>query len=84
MNSMTSTRAGGLYDFRGSIVILTIPSYLTSAGKDTVPADGVYQLSNDLIRRAGFAGYKVKIYGYGRHLQDEELTARIISYRMMT
>ena len=34
--------------------------------KIRVPADGIYQLSNDLIRRACFTNIdKVKVYGYG-------------------
>ena len=50
--------------------------------KIRVPANGVYQLTNDLIRRAGFSNIdKVKIYGYGGHLQKEVLTANdIISH----
>ena len=47
-----------------------------------MPANGVYQLTNDLIRRAGFSNIdKVKIYGYGGNLQKEVLTANdIISH----
>lgn len=42
--------------------------------KIRVPSDGVYQLTNDLIRRAGFSNPdRVKIYGYGGHLQNEKL-----------
>jgi len=50
--------------------------------KIRVPANGVYQLTNDIIRRAGFSNIdKVKIYGYGGHLQKEVLTANdIISH----
>ena len=43
--------------------------------KIRVPANGVYQLTNELIRRAGFSNIdNVKIYGYGGNLQNEILT----------
>ena len=43
--------------------------------KIRVPANGVYQLTKELIRRAGFSNIdKVKIYGYGGNLQNEILT----------
>ena len=50
--------------------------------KIRVPATGVYQLSEALIRKAGFTDLsKVKIYGYGGHLQNEKLTeADLIAY----
>lgn len=42
--------------------------------KIRVPATGVYQITDDLIRRAGFTDpSKVKIYGYGGNLQNETL-----------
>ena len=42
--------------------------------KIRVPASGIYQLSSDLVRRAGFSDInRVKIYGYGGNLQDEVL-----------
>lgn len=44
--------------------------------KIRVPATGVYQLTEDLVRQAGFSNInKVKIYGYGGALQPEKLTA---------
>ena len=44
--------------------------------KIQVPQDGVYQLTDDLIRQAGFTNMsRVKIYGYGGHLQNEKLVA---------
>lgn len=47
--------------------------------KIRVPSSGIYQLSNELIRRAGFANPdKVKIYGYGGNLQPEVLTSDYI------
>ena len=43
--------------------------------KIRVPSSGIYQLTNDLILRAGFTDIsKVKIYGYGGALQPEMLT----------
>ena len=43
--------------------------------KIRIPSTGIYQLTNDLIRRAGFTDLsKVKIYGYGGALQPETLT----------
>lgn len=39
-----------------------------------VPEDGVYQLTAALIQRAGFSNLnRVKVYGYGGHLQNEQL-----------
>ena len=44
--------------------------------KIRVGASGVYRLSENLIRKAGFSDLsKVKIYGYGGALQNEKLTA---------
>ena len=41
-----------------------------------IPKTGIYQLTDDLIRSAGFSNLsKVKIYGYGGGLQPEKLTA---------
>ena len=42
--------------------------------KIRVPASGVYELTDALIRQAGFSDKsKVRIYGYGGHLQNEIL-----------
>ena len=42
--------------------------------KISVPATGVYQLTDDLIRKAGFTDLtKVHVYGYGGNLQPEKL-----------
>jgi hypothetical protein len=42
--------------------------------KIRVPETGVYQLTSELIRRAGFSDLnKVKVYGYGGNLQNETL-----------
>ena len=44
--------------------------------KIRVPETGIYQLTNDLIKKAGFNDInKVKIYGYGGARQPEQLTA---------
>ena len=44
--------------------------------KISVPATGVYQLTSELVKKAGFTDInKVKIYGYGGALQPEQLTA---------
>ena len=46
-----------------------------SWAKISVPATGIYQLTSDLIRQAGFTDInKVKVYGYGGALQPERLT----------
>lgn len=43
--------------------------------KIRVSNDGVYQLTDALIRKAGFTDLsKVKVYGYGGHMQNETLT----------
>ena len=44
--------------------------------KIRVPATGIYQLTDAVIRKAGFTDLsKVKIYGYGGAMQPEKLTA---------
>lgn len=44
--------------------------------KIRVPSTGIYNLTADVIRRAGFSNPdKVRIYGYGGNLQPEILTA---------
>ena len=80
MRSMMTTRTGGLTALGASNRYANHSVLSTGKwAKIRVPADGVYQLSNDLIRRAGFTNIdKVKVYGYGGHLQDEELTADYI------
>lgn len=48
--------------------------------KIRVPSSGVYQLTDALIRKAGFTDLsRVKIYGYGGNLQNETLTASDLS-----
>ena len=44
--------------------------------KISVPETGIYQITADLVRKAGFSDMsKVKVYGYGGALQPEVLTA---------
>jgi hypothetical protein len=48
--------------------------------KISVPSTGIYQLSGDLIRKAGFSDInKVKIYGYGGGMQPEKLMAAYLA-----
>ena len=50
--------------------------------KIRVPATGVYQLTDELLRKAGFSDpQKVSLFGYGGALQPEKLTA---DYLMQT
>jgi len=47
--------------------------------KIRVPATGIYQLTDALIRKAGFSDLsKVKVYGYGGAMQPEALTAEYL------
>ena len=44
--------------------------------KISVPSTGIYQLSSELIKKAGFSDIsKVKVYGYGGAMQPEKLMA---------
>lgn len=46
-----------------------------SWAKIRVPETGVYELTETLIKKAGFSDLsKIKVYGYGGNLQDETLT----------
>ena len=48
--------------------------------KIRVPTTGIYQLTSDLVKKAGFKDInKVKIYGYGGARQPEQLTASYLS-----
>ena len=48
--------------------------------KICIPQTGIYQLSSDVVKRAGFSDInKVKLYGYGGALQPEQLTADYLS-----
>ncbi len=57
---------------------LALHSVLASGSwaKISIPETGVYQLTEALVRQAGFSNInKVKVYGYGGALQPEVLTA---------
>ena len=44
--------------------------------KVRVPETGIYQLTDQMLRQAGFTDpERVKVYGYGGALQPEKLTA---------
>ena len=44
--------------------------------KIRVPSSGIYQLTDAVVRKAGFSNLaKVKVYGYGGNLQNEVLNA---------
>ena len=48
--------------------------------KIRIPATGIYQLTTDLVKKAGFTDInKVKIYGYGGARQPEQLTASYLA-----
>ena len=48
--------------------------------KIAVPSTGIYQVTTDLIKKAGFSDInKVKIYGYGGGMQPETLTATYLA-----
>ena len=48
--------------------------------KIRIPSTGIYQLTSDLVRKAGFTDInKVKIYGYGGALQPEKLTGTYLA-----
>jgi len=53
-------------------------SVLSGGGwaKIRVPATGVYEITDALIRKAGFSSLnRIRVYGYGGHRQPETLTA---------
>ncbi len=48
--------------------------------KISVPATGIYQLTSDVVKKAGFTDInKVKIYGYGGALQPEKVSAAYLT-----
>ena len=70
-----TTRVNGAAD-GGAALRYAANSVLATGrwAKIRVPSDGVYQLTESLARQAGFSSLsKVKIYGYGGHLQNEKL-----------
>ena len=71
MASTTSTTRGASSDRYADHSVLREGSW----AKIRIPESGFYQLTNTLIRKAGFSDInKVKIYGYGGALQPESLT----------
>ena len=81
MVALTSTpkqvaRAPRKVDGQGGESIYAAHSVLASGHwvKIRVPASGIYQLTPQLVRQAGFSDInKVRIYGYGGNLQKERL-----------
>lgn len=68
-----STRAGGGGDASGRYAVNSVLRQGRWA-KIRVPATGVYEITGDLIRRAGLTDMsRVKVYGYGGALQDDVL-----------
>ena len=68
--AMAATRAGAA-DRYASHSVLAQGVW----AKISVPSSGIYQLTDALIREAGFTDInKVKVYGYGGALQDEALS----------
>lgn len=66
------TRAAGTTERYTSHSVLATSQW----AKISVPETGVYQLTDALVRKAGFSSLsRVKIYGYGGALQPEVLTA---------
>lgn len=51
-----------------------------SWAKIRVPSSGIYQITDELVRQAGFSDMsRVKLYGYGGALQPESLTGSYLS-----
>ena len=66
-----TTRAGGVCDRYAAHSVLATGHW----AKIRIPATGIYQLTETVIKKAGFSDLaKVRIYGYGGELQPEALT----------
>ena len=66
-----TTRAGGVSDRYAAHSVLATGHW----AKIRIPATGIYQLTETVIKKAGFSDLaKVRIYGYGGELQPEALT----------
>ena len=66
-----TTRAGGVSDRYATHSVLATGHW----AKIRIPATGIYQLTETVIKKAGFSDLaKVRIYGYGGELQPEALT----------
>ena len=74
---LARTRAGGAGSTRyAAHSVLSTGTW----AKISVPASGVFELTDDVIHRAGFTDMsKVKLYGYGGTLQNEVLTGDMLT-----
>lgn len=75
-NASSSKKAKNVAKASGAAVRYAGHSVLASGrwAKIRVPSDGVYQLTEALVKKAGFSNLAhVKIYGYGGNLQNEKL-----------
>ena len=80
--SAAHTRADGTTDDTDGSARYASHSVLATGhwAKIRVPETGVYQLTEALIKKAGFTTLsKVKIYGYGGALQPEKMSGQYIS-----
>lgn len=75
-NASSSKKAKNVAKASGAADRYASHSVLASGrwAKIRVPSDGVYQLTEALVKKAGFSNLAhVKIYGYGGNLQNEKL-----------
>lgn len=75
-NASSSKKAKNVAKASGAADRYASHSILASGrwAKIRVPSDGVYQLTEALVKKAGFSNLAhVKIYGYGGNLQNEKL-----------
>ena len=75
-NASSSKKAKNVAKASGAADRYSSHSVLASGrwAKIRVPSDGVYQLTEALVKKAGFSNLAhVKIYGYGGNLQNEKL-----------
>lgn len=75
-NASSSKKAKNVAKASGAADRYASHSVLASGrwAKIRVPSDGVYQLTETLVKKAGFSNLAhVKIYGYGGNLQNEKL-----------
>ena len=75
-NASSSKKAKNVAKASGAADRYASHSVLASGrwAKIRVPCDGVYQLTEALVKKAGFSNLAhVKIYGYGGNLQNEKL-----------
>lgn len=78
----SSVRRDGLATRAGASSATYVAHSVLSEGKWAkvrIPETGIYQLTESLIRQAGFSDIaKVKVYGYGGNLQPETLTSEYL------